>query len=61
MLQVAYHLMGLLVHQAHYQMNFPFHIHYTSGTTRELLWVASASHQAVARNSKIVSPSPMAF
>jgi methylamine--corrinoid protein Co-methyltransferase len=56
-LQVAYHLMGLLVHQAHYQMNFPFHIHYTSGTTRELLWVASASHQAVARNSKIVSVS----
>jgi hypothetical protein len=56
-LQVAYHLMGLLVHQAHYQMNFPFHIHYTSGTTRELLWVASASHQAVARNSKIISMS----
>jgi methylamine--corrinoid protein Co-methyltransferase len=56
-LQVAYHLMGLMVHQAHYQMNFPFHIHYTSGTTRELLWVASASHQAVARNSKIVSVS----
>jgi methylamine--corrinoid protein Co-methyltransferase len=56
-LQVAYHLMGLLVHQAHYQMNFPFHIHYTSGTTRELLWVASASHQAVARNSKLISVS----
>lgn len=56
-LQVAYHLMGLLVHQAHYQMNFPFHIHYTSGTTRDLLWVASASHQAVARNSKIISVS----
>ena len=56
-LQVAYHLMGLLVHQAHYQMNFPFHIHYTCGTTRELLWVASASHQAVARNSKLISVS----
>ena len=56
-LQVAYHLMGLLVHQAHYQMNFPFHIHYTSGTSRELLWVASASHQAVARNSKLISVS----
>jgi len=56
-LQVAYHLMGLLVHQAHYQMNFPFHIHYTSGTTGELLWVASASHQAVARNSKVISVS----
>src|SRR4030042_1906278 len=56
-LQVAYHLMGLLVHQAHYQMNFPFHIHYTSGTTRDLLWVSSASHQAVARHSKIVSVS----
>ncbi len=56
-LQVAYHLMGLLVHQAHYQMNFPFHIHYTSGTTRELLWVASVSHQAVARNSKLISVS----
>ncbi len=56
-LQVAYHLMGLLVHQAHYQMNFPFHIHYTSGTTRELLWVVSASHQAVARNSRLISVS----
>jgi methylamine--corrinoid protein Co-methyltransferase len=56
-LQVAYHLMGLMVHQAHYQMNFPFHIHYTSGTTRELLWVSSASHQAVARNSKLISVS----
>lgn len=56
-LQVAYHLMGLLVHQAHYQMNFPFHIHYTSGSTRELLWVASASHQAVARNSRLISVS----
>jgi methylamine--corrinoid protein Co-methyltransferase len=56
-LQVAYHLMGLMVHQAHYQMNFPFHIHYTSGTTRELLWVATASHQAVARNSKLISVS----
>ncbi len=56
-LQVAYHLMGLMVHQAHYQMNFPFHIHHTSGTTRELLWVSSASHQAVARNSKIISVS----
>jgi len=56
-LQVAYHLMGLMVHQAHYQMNFPFHIHHTSGTSRELLWVSSASHQAVARNSKIISVS----
>ncbi|MFQ6058030.1 MAG: monomethylamine:corrinoid methyltransferase [Anaerolineae bacterium] len=54
-LQVAYHLMGLLVHQAHYQMNFPFHLHYTSNSTRELLWVVSVSHQAVARNSRILS------
>lgn len=54
-LQVAYHLMGLLVHQAHYQMNFPFHLHYTSNSGREMLWVVSVSHQAVARNSRLVS------
>ncbi len=54
-LQVAYHLMGLLIHQAHYQMNFPFHLHYTSNSSRELLWVISTSHQAIARNSKLIS------
>ncbi|MFQ6016154.1 MAG: monomethylamine:corrinoid methyltransferase [Anaerolineae bacterium] len=54
-LQVAYHLMGLLVHQAHYQMNFPFHLHYTSNSSREILWALSISHQAVARNSRLLS------
>jgi len=54
-LQVAYHLMGLLVHQAHYQMNFPFHLHYTSNSGREMLWIVSVSHQAVARNSRLLS------
>ena len=52
---VAYHLMGLLVNQAHFMVYFPFHLKYTCNTTRELLWVLSATYQAVARNSNLIS------
>jgi methylamine--corrinoid protein Co-methyltransferase len=52
---VAYHLMGLLVNQAHFMVYFPFHLKHTCNTTRELLWVLSATHQAIARNSNLIS------
>lgn len=52
---VAYHLMGLLVNQAHFLVYFPFHLKHTCNTTRELLWVLSATHQAIARNSNLIS------
>jgi hypothetical protein len=54
-MQVAYHIKGLMVDQAHFQQNFPFHIYHTCNTTRELLWAISVSGQAIARNTKIVS------
>jgi hypothetical protein len=52
---VAYHLMGLVVNQAHFMVYFPFHLKHTCNTTRELLWVLSATHQAIARNSNLIS------
>ncbi|MFX1283173.1 MAG: monomethylamine:corrinoid methyltransferase [Promethearchaeota archaeon] len=54
---VAYHLMGLLVNQAHFMNYFPFHLKHTSNTMRQLLWVISTTYQALARNSNFVSMS----
>ncbi len=54
-LQTAYQLVGLTIYQANFHYNFPFHIHFTSNTTRELLWVMSATHQAVSRNSRLLA------
>lgn len=56
-LEAAYHLNGLMVHQSQYQMNFPYHLKYFSNTTRELLWVVSVYSQAVARHTKLVNVS----
>ena len=56
-LQTAYHLMGLTIYQANYQQSFPFHLHFTSNTGREMLWLVSMTHQAVSRNSRILSTS----
>ena len=52
---IAYHLMGLMVNQAHFMVYFPFHLKHTCNTTRELLWVLSTTHQAIARNSNLIS------
>jgi hypothetical protein len=52
-LETAYHLVGLTIYQAHFQQSFPFHLHYTSNSGREMLWLVSVIHQAVARNSRI--------
>ncbi len=54
---IAYHLMGLLVNQAHFMNYFPFHLKHTCNTMRELLWVISTTYQALARNSNFVSMS----
>ncbi|MFX0013272.1 MAG: monomethylamine:corrinoid methyltransferase [Promethearchaeota archaeon] len=54
---IAYHLMGLLVNQAHFMNYFPFHLKHTCNTMRELLWVISTTYQAISRNSNFVSMS----
>lgn len=47
---VAYILMGLLVQKGSYQLTFPVHFRYGCSTTRDVLWVVSASCQAASRN-----------
>ncbi len=56
-LETAYHLMGLTIYQANFQQSFPFHLHFTSNSGREMLWLVSIKHQAVSRNSRILSTS----
>lgn len=56
-LETVYHLVGLTLYQASFQQSFPFHLHWTANTSRELLWVVSVVHQALARNSRILSTS----
>ncbi len=56
-LETAYHLMGLTIYQASFQQSFPFHLHFTSNSGREMLWLVSIKHQAVSRNSRILSTS----
>ena len=54
---VAYSLSGLCIHGAIYNQHFPFHLHWGSNTTRELLWPISVAGQAMARNSKLLHTS----
>lgn len=56
-LETAYHMVGLTVYQANFQQSFPFHLHFTSNSGREMLWLVSVKHQAVSRNSHILSTS----
>jgi hypothetical protein len=49
--------MGLTIYQANFQQSFPFHMHFTSNSGREMLWLVSVIHQAVSRNSRILSTS----
>ena len=56
-LEVAYHLAGLTIYQASFQNSFPFHLHFTSNSGREMLWLVSVKHQALSRNSRILSTS----
>jgi methylamine--corrinoid protein Co-methyltransferase len=50
-LNVAYHLEGILVKQSCLYHPFPIHVHYGCNTGRDLLWVQSISTQALVRNS----------
>ena len=56
-LETVYHLAGLTIYQASFQQSFPFHLHYTSNSGREMLWLVSVTQQAVSRNSNILSTS----
>lgn len=51
---VGYTLMGLVIHGAMFSQHFPFHLHYGSNTTRELLWAIAVAGQALARNSGLL-------
>lgn len=46
----AYIIMGLLVHNADYQLHFPVHFKLSCTTTRDVIWVNSVSAQAASRN-----------
>ncbi len=54
-MEVGYHLIGRLIYQCDWQLSFPFHLLHTSNTSREMLWVVSMKHQALARNSKLLT------
>jgi hypothetical protein len=51
---VAYSLSGLCIHGAIFNQHFPFHLHWGSNTTRELLWPIAMAGQAMARNSRLI-------
>lgn len=51
---VAYSLIGRVIHGAMFSQHFPFHLHWGSNTTRELLWAISMSGQAMSRNSRLL-------
>jgi methylamine---corrinoid protein Co-methyltransferase len=51
---VAYSLIGLVIHGAVFNQHFPFHLHYGSNTTRELLWAIAMAGQALSRNSNLL-------
>ncbi len=48
---VAYHLQALMVLRGSYQVTLPFHYQNGSNSMQPLLWVLSASSQAISRNS----------
>jgi hypothetical protein len=52
---IAYHLQGLLVHQSHFQANFPMHIIHSCTTMRETLWALHLSSQAIAQNTSLIT------
>ena len=51
---VAYTLVGRVIHGAMFSQHFPFHLHWSSNTTRELLWAISMAGQAMSRNCKLL-------
>ena len=51
---VAYTLIGKVIHGAMFSQHFPFHLHWGSNTTRELLWGISMAGQAMSRNCRLL-------
>jgi hypothetical protein len=51
---VAYTLIGRVIHGAMFSQHFPFHLHWGSNTTRELLWAISMAGQAMSRNCRLL-------
>ncbi|MHA3964700.1 MAG: monomethylamine:corrinoid methyltransferase [Candidatus Thorarchaeota archaeon SMTZ1-45] len=49
----AFHIQGILTYGASWTLCFPIHIKYTSSSSLELIWVASAYSQAVSRNTNV--------
>ena len=54
-METSYHLLGRMIYQCDWQLSFPFHLLHTSNTSREMLWLVSMKHQALARNSKLLT------
>ncbi len=54
MVLVAHNFLGRLVFGTEYSSNFPIHIHETCNTTRQMLWLVSTAHQALARNTHLL-------
>ena len=51
----AHHLMGILTYQASWLLPFPLHLRYVSNSAREMLWLISATGQAISRNTHLLS------
>jgi len=52
---VAHHMMGILTYQASWLLPFPLHLRYVSSSSREMLWLISATGQAISRNTHLLS------
>ncbi|MDH4123578.1 MAG: monomethylamine:corrinoid methyltransferase [Thermoplasmata archaeon] len=51
----AHHLMGILAYQSSWLLPFPLHLRYVSSSSREMLWLISATGQAISRNTHLLS------
>jgi methylamine--corrinoid protein Co-methyltransferase len=47
--------MGILTYQASWLLPFPLHLRYVSSSAREMLWLISATGQAISRNTHLLS------
>ncbi|MCU0860466.1 MAG: monomethylamine:corrinoid methyltransferase [Thermoplasmata archaeon] len=52
---VAHHLMGILAYQASWLLPFPLHLRHVCSSTRDMLWVISATGQAITRNTHLLT------
>ena len=51
----AHHMMGVLTYQSSWLLPFPLHLRYVSSSAREMLWLISATGQAISRNTHLLS------